>query len=70
MSVIIDRSPVQEITDGRRYDVHAWSQHGEMIGEEVPAWVARVIVACLDVPAWVAVHRPKPIMDALYHSGI
>jgi len=42
--VIAQQSPVHEITGGRAYDVA--DIRGEVIGEEVPAWVARVIAAC------------------------
>jgi hypothetical protein len=50
---------VYEITDGRHYDVTALAHAGEpaeVIGENIPAWVARVIVACLPGPARVTVH--------------
>jgi hypothetical protein len=55
------REPVAEITDGRNYDVTA--ADGEVVGEDVPAWIARVIVACLDRPPLVTVPvpgRPAP----------
>jgi hypothetical protein len=38
------RYRVTEIVNGLLYDVTA--ADGEVIGERVPAWVARVIVAC------------------------
>ncbi|HEX3388831.1 MAG TPA: hypothetical protein VHT94_07320 [Streptosporangiaceae bacterium] len=52
---------VYEITDGRHYDVAALAhagKPGEVIGEDIPAWVARVIVACLEGPVRVTVHFP------------
>jgi hypothetical protein len=47
-------SPVQEIANGREYDVTA--ADGEVIGTQVPAWVARVIAAC-DGPVLVRAYQ-------------
>lgn len=50
---------VAEITDGRNYDVAVrlpGGRAGEIIGSDVPAWVARVIVACAGEPVIVTVH--------------
>jgi len=55
MGRIVDWSPVQEITDGRRYDVRALND-GQEVGTAVPAWMARVIVTCLDCPSIVQEH--------------
>jgi hypothetical protein len=56
-------SPVQEILPGCLYDVA--DIRGEVIGEEVPAWVARVIAACDPGIVLVRVHAsysdlPRP----------
>jgi hypothetical protein len=51
-------SPVQEITENHLYDV--LSADGEIIGEEIPPWVARVI-ATVEAYVTVRVHvHPQP----------
>jgi hypothetical protein len=49
-------SPVQEIVDRHSYDVTAGD--GEVIGTEIPPWVARVIVVTEPTPCVVQVHQP------------
>jgi hypothetical protein len=50
-------SPVQEILDRHQYDVTAGD--GEVIGTEIPAWVARVITVTEPTACVVRVH-PRP----------
>jgi len=60
-------SPVGEITDGRNYDVRAWRET-EWIGENIPPWVARVIVQSLDadgMQAYVRVAVPRYMKPAV-----
>lgn len=47
---------VSEIKDGASYDVTAFSPP-QLIGEAVPAWVARIIAACEPGPVLVRVHQ-------------
>lgn len=51
-------SPVQEITNGRLYDVRDAGSR-EVIGERVPPWVARLIARC-EQRVQVRVHSYDP----------
>jgi hypothetical protein len=60
-AVIGGKMTVGEITNGRHYTVTA--ADGQVIGEDVVAWVARVIVACEDDPPYVTVADRFPPLE-------